>query len=85
MYPAARLRADLNGLGDGFEQQVAFVTHMRGVEAAAVGRRTGKFDDLLGGCPLARRVDQPGGQAARTLFHGPLHVTAHDGDLGGRR
>ena len=62
------LAADVQRLFDGFEQTVAFVAHMCGVQRVSRSGNAGKPGYLLGFAPAARPVDESGGETAGALF-----------------
>ena len=81
----AALRADPQRLLDRFEQSIAFVAHVGGVETVERLHRLREFDHLFGVAPASRAIDQSRRKAARALLHRALHVAAHRREFGGGR
>jgi hypothetical protein len=77
----AALGTDAQRLFDRFEQAVALVAHVRGVQTVERLHRFRELDHFLGAAPPPRPIDEPGGEAARTLFHRAFHVAAHRREL----
>ena len=60
-----------------FEQLVAFVTHMGGIQRVVRFGGAGEFDHFFGFAPASGSVNESGGEAASALFHGQRHVVTH--------
>ena len=81
----AGFAGDVHRFVHGFEELVAFVAHVRRVDAAerpALGR---ECDHFVGVAVAARFVDQARGKPDSALFHRLRDMAAHLGDFVGRR
>ena len=73
----AAFLADAQRLLHRFEQPVAFVAHVRGVQTAERLRGVRDFDHFFGAAPAAGPIDEAGRKTARALLHRAFDVAAH--------
>ncbi len=81
LHPNLSLFADLDGLGQRFEQPVGLAADVGSIDAATARCHPRQADHLFGAGVKARRVEQPGREATRSLFHGLRHQPLHLGLL----
>ena len=79
----ARLPADMDRLGHGFQDRLPFTPHMGRVQALVAGHNPAQRDNLTRICEAAGRIDQPGGQAHGPGRHRLGQQRAHAIQLGG--
>ena len=85
LHRAAHLATDAERLLDGVEEPIGLVAHVGGVDSAALAKRLGERDHLLGRAVTARPVDEPGRESAGALLERLLDPAAHLRELGAGR